>query len=48
MVRSTTADRGRGEILDGRLARGEINTDEYRHRIDAMSAGNGERHDVRS
>jgi len=36
------------EILDGRLARGEINTDEYRRLVDAMSAGARDSHDVRS
>lgn len=35
------------EILDGRLARGEIDTDEYRHLVDAMSAGKRDSHDVR-
>ena len=27
------------EVLDERLARGEINTDEYRHLVDTISAG---------
>jgi putative membrane protein len=27
-------------ILDARLARGEIDADDYRHRLDAMTTGN--------
>jgi uncharacterized membrane protein len=36
---SRTSSATAREILDGRLARGEINTDEHRHQVDTIGAG---------